>query len=391
MPERKAYSHTRLSQYVACPAQLGFTEAKAPQERGRPLLVGIVAHQAIEDYMTDCVARRIPSDVDAVARIMDGLSIDRKDVLPAQVDLVRAEVGRLVMDFAETYPVPMDRKLMLEQELAFTHDWQPTSWWGPQVRWRSKLDCLEVSGTQARIRDWKTGQYVPTEDEVREGGQLDRYALAVFKAFPDVTEVDCEYQYIRRRYTQAFAVHRDQAPAIQEEVEHLMAAADADDDKEAVPGPACGTCFYRMACQDYLTCDRRTATPDSTAELAALHYLLKARAKDVEAALKERLKVEGVITLPGGKKTLQYTGSTKWSIQDVQNTMGELLGLGVKLKDCWGALTLSKTKVESLLKKVWPGREGAAKRKDMLDTILKQHGVAGTENRLTLKAVKHDG
>jgi len=47
--------------------------------------------------------------------------------------------------------------------------------------------------------------------------------------------------------------------------------------------------------------------------------------------------------------------------------------------------------VESLLKKVWPGREGAAKRKDMLDTILKQHGVAGTENRLTLKAVKHDG
>lgn len=73
-----------------------------------------------------------------------------------------------------------------EYEMGLTEGLEPCAMNDPNVWWRGIADLAIVNGSRAKVIDYKAGKSAKYADK----DQLELMALAVFKHFPDVQEVD---------------------------------------------------------------------------------------------------------------------------------------------------------------------------------------------------------
>lgn len=377
-----AYSHSALACYEGCPKAFQLRKAHTPSaDDPRIMVVGKAGHEALAEYVKLCARSGLPSDADLVDPIVDDLVDDDGKLYPLSI---RDEVRRLLTDFCGNYQVSGEGQVWTEREFAYTRDWTPTGWLDKDVRWRARVDLLQIVGSTARITDWKLGWYVPTQDEADDDQQLPRYAAMVALAHPDVSTFEVQLYYARRDWTISRVIHRDQVEGILSELNRQMAQVDSAVEFKANPGPACERCFYRLACPTYRESDRAEQIPVDTVDLAKLYYVTKARLADLDAALKERLKL-GPVVLPDDT-VVQYSGQERWSVQDVQAACEDLLEAGVTRAQLFEQLSLSKTGLERAAKKV-EGLDWRATR----DAILKAHGVVSTSNIMRKSKLRKGG
>uniref|UniRef100_A0A6M3IJY7 Putative PD-(D/E)XK nuclease superfamily protein n=1 Tax=viral metagenome TaxID=1070528 RepID=A0A6M3IJY7_9ZZZZ len=375
-----AYSHTSLASFEACPKQFLFRKQKLPAEQPRPLVVGIAGHEALAQYVGTCAASGVASD----ATIIDGI-VDRLDGRDAQMtESIREEVRTLLNGFARNYMVEPDVSPQLEVSLSFDQEWNLCAWndWS-RVRFRGRLDMVKNLGHRVLIRDWKTGWLVTPTSEANEDGQLSRYAFLASLAYPKANEFLLCINYVRWGWEDRFTMTRPEVAHVRESLERAMDRIDREVRFDATPGPACEGCLWRISCPEYRASGRAQTIPENSSALAAEHYLLKARAADVEEALKARLAVEGEILLPGGR-VLAYHGQERWKIDDVEGACGDLLESGVDARTLYDQLTLSKTGIDQALKKANVDDRGA-----IVEAILKARGSVSTSN--VMRATKRKG
>ena len=80
----------------------------------------------------------------------------------------------------------------VEQQWGFRKDWTPTGWFGSDTYARVVLDAVVVyDDNTAVVIDHKTGKKYATNED-----QMQLFALATFKKFPDVTEVSTRLWYL---------------------------------------------------------------------------------------------------------------------------------------------------------------------------------------------------
>ncbi len=101
-------------------------------------------------------------------------------------------------------------KKYCEYEMGLTEDLEACAIDDPKVWWRGIADLSIIDGTKAKVLDYKAGKSAKYADT----DQLELMALATFKHFPQVQEVDAALffviakAFIRREYK------RDEAPGL---------------------------------------------------------------------------------------------------------------------------------------------------------------------------------
>ena len=82
---------------------------------------------------------------------------------------------------------------MVEQQLAITQDFKPTTWFAKDVWCRAIIDLALINNTKALIVDWKTGK------ESNDYTQLQLAASMFFIFNPEVEEADIMFYWIKSR------------------------------------------------------------------------------------------------------------------------------------------------------------------------------------------------
>ena len=178
-----AWSFSSIKTFEQCPKKFYHLKvAKDYQEDqgAEHLLYGTAYHEAAEHYIRDDVP------------------------LPPQFAFSKG-----VLDSLKNRP----GKKLCEYEMGLTENLEPCGFKDPNVWWRGIADLiiLEDDGT-ARVVDYKTGKSAKYADK----GQLELMALAIFKHFPEVTNVKAALLFVIAKAFPKAAYSKDDEPKLWE-------------------------------------------------------------------------------------------------------------------------------------------------------------------------------
>lgn len=155
-----AWSYSRYADYKQCPAKFKFKHIDRLPDPGSP-------------------AMQRGNDIHELAEKVVRAKID----VPPELENVRAE-----LEFCR------DNMATPEEQWGFTNKWgwigRP-GWFGDDVWFRAKTDVrLLYEDNTLLLGDWKTGKMYFSNEE-----QIELFALAGYRRFPDVIEVDTRLWY----------------------------------------------------------------------------------------------------------------------------------------------------------------------------------------------------
>lgn len=124
----------------------------------------------------------------------DGLDLDELKKIRQHLDVFRT--------------LYVDGKVEVEQQWAFTPDWQICEWFAEETWLRVQCDVVLYPGeAHAEVYDYKSGKKY--NNEVKHIGQGQLYALSTFVRYPATESVDVDFLYVdhglnlRRTYKRA--------------------------------------------------------------------------------------------------------------------------------------------------------------------------------------------
>lgn len=185
-PPISSWSYSRLKNYETCPYQ---AYLRYGERRPEPATIdrtnaerGIAIHTEAESFIKDANAP-LPKSIAKNAAVME------------EVKAAFAE-GRA----------------SVEEEWAFTVEWEPTGWMASNAWLRIKLDAYVKDEVVGTAFDWKSGRKFGNEIPHAQQGQL--YMLGCFVRDPELEVVKTRFVYVdhgvevQREYT------RDQVPKL---------------------------------------------------------------------------------------------------------------------------------------------------------------------------------
>lgn len=172
----KKWSYSTLKKFEQCPHAVYLAKVmKLPRLQHEAAGRGEAIHKKGEDFITGA-----------------------DDTFPIEYERAKTEILRM----RDAY---LDGTCFVEDEWAFSIDYEPVGWDDPRGWGRMKLDVLEFADdTCAIITDWKTGRKFG--NEMSHGQQLQLYTIAAMIQYPALEYVRATCQYL----------DRNESPLIQE-------------------------------------------------------------------------------------------------------------------------------------------------------------------------------
>jgi len=212
LPAVTAWSYSRYADYKQCPAKFKYKHLMKLPDPGSPAMNrGNVIHKAAEDFIRA-----------------------KGDITP-DLENVKAELEFL-----------RDNMATAEENWGFRQTWEwigRPGWFGDDVWFRAKTDVrLLYEDDTLLLGDWKTGKMYYSNEE-----QIELFALAGYRRFPAVTEVDTRLWYtdqpadsneIQRVYT------AKELDAIQRDWDKRVVPMFKDKRFPPTPNDKCGWCPY---------------------------------------------------------------------------------------------------------------------------------------------------
>jgi len=176
-----ATSFSSLSNFEKCPYHLYLSKVeKCPDPSGPAAQRGTEIHDMAEAYIRGDLAE-MPKELGKFTDLFEGL---------------RAR-------FAQGY-------IHVEEDWAFTRDWDTTGWVEKDTWLRVKLDAMDrQSDTSAIVYDWKTGRKYG--NEIKHGQQALLYVISAFVRYPDLEFIESSMVYLDKGEMMTSNYSRDQA------------------------------------------------------------------------------------------------------------------------------------------------------------------------------------
>lgn len=161
LPLVLAWSYSRYADYKQCPARFKYKYLMKLPDPGSPAMErGNTIHKMAEDYVTGKL-RKVPKELTGVEPELAFLK---------------------------------EAKAVAEENWGFKKDWNwigRPGWFGDDVWFRAKTDVrLLYDDDTLLLGDWKTGKKYFSNEE-----QIELFALAGYRRFPNVVEVDTRLWY----------------------------------------------------------------------------------------------------------------------------------------------------------------------------------------------------
>lgn len=201
MARASTFSHSRLSAYETCPRKYRFryVDGIALEREGIESFTGTMVHEVLEWLHTEVGAGRVPDAGTLTARFHeqwdarwhDAIAIVRDGDTPQGY----RQMGARCLTAYHRRHQPFDRGEVvgLELKLQVPLDAAQQHW---IMGYADRVTRLGP-GTY-EIRDYKTGRWVPPQDELDRDRQLALYQMALPRAFPDARDVVLVWSYLQR-------------------------------------------------------------------------------------------------------------------------------------------------------------------------------------------------
>jgi RecB family exonuclease len=358
------YSNNRLSVYETCARQYRFQyldRLEVPDgAEAIQLFLGSRVHEALEALHRELVRGRLLSLDELISTFRHHWERQwpKRVRFPGPDDgpeTYRAAGERHLSDYYRRYhPFVRERTVAVERRLDFPLD--PEG----RVRVQGVVDRLSISPDGVwEIRDYKTGAYLPTQQQLDRDRQLALYQIGVQHAWPEAQRVQLVWHYLAHDLELRSERTPEQLDAVRRDVLDLVGRIERDQEFATSVGQHCDWCSYKPVCPAWRHVVKTAALPaerfrqDAGVQLVDRYAELKAEARRVEAELEE---VEGKLVAFAEHEGLEQIGGTA------------------------RAVSVKRTTVVKL-----PGKDDPARSE--LERVLKEHGRWEEVSEVSLRAV----
>lgn len=261
------YSHSRLAVYETCPRQYRYQyldRLPVPEVETAEMFVGSQVHSALEDLYRQVAARRVPA-LDEVlagyrrrwaAEWRPDIQISRPELGPE--DYRRQGEAHLATYYQRYHPFDRERTVDVERRIVFALD-EPRRIWI-----QGYIDRLSVApGGLWQIHDYKTGRWLPSQQDLDRDRQLALYQIGVQRQFPkQAREVELVWHYLAHDLEMRSRREPAELSEVQVQTLGLIDTIQADAAYPIVEGPHCGRCAYQSICPAWSHLFKREALPE---------------------------------------------------------------------------------------------------------------------------------
>jgi hypothetical protein len=351
MAKKPSYSFSKLETAEKCPwAYKKIYIERLPRSETEPLVIGKMLHGLTAQYLDRLIGSQLQTDW----AYAEGLT-------PKEAP---ADVFDVWPRFFNSFILPSMEAPGVELKLAFTRNWKPTEYFGDDAFFRMVLDWTYRQGELVIVQDWKSNRVVP--ETVEKNLQLRIYGWGVRESrYPDATEVLLRLHFLRYGAEREVLLLPEDLAAVPDELDNQIAQIESWKEFEPTPGSFCGWCGVMAHCpvmaQALVPVNILYPTTREDAVQAAT-LLLAIQIMDTE--LKNNLKryVQENGPVPVGDVVYGPKISTSYELDPKAITDYLLNEGGLETDQAWGLLNLTKTSLESGLRKL--------KRKDLIPKVL---------------------
>jgi len=262
------YSYSRLSTFEKCPGKYKFQyidHVKTDIETSVEAFLGSMVHETLEKLYIDkrfMIITPLPDLIEFFNRQWD--KNWNENILIVREERSVEDYKRLGEKYITDYynhfkPFDQDRTIALETVKIVPID--------KNYRMHIRIDRLALAddGTY-NIRDFKTSNYLPTQDELDKDKQLAIYAYGVRQMYPDAKKIKLIWHYLAFD-KELVSVRTDEQiedlrKEIIEEIKHVESAQEFPYQKSAL----CSWCQFQPICPEF-------AHKFATKKLEANEYL----------------------------------------------------------------------------------------------------------------------
>lgn len=162
-PKAFAWSYSKIKNFETCPKRYWHYDVNkdVKEPEGEALQYGNAVHAALAAALLG-------------------------DPLPNHFKNLQSWVDRIVT---------REGKILTEQKLAITNEFEPCDWFAKTAWYRGIADVIKITGRVALAIDWKTGKIV------EDGSQLALMAQCIFSHHPDVERIRTEFVWLKEDAT----------------------------------------------------------------------------------------------------------------------------------------------------------------------------------------------
>ena len=244
------YSHSKLGTYENCPRQYRFAyvDRIRREEEGIEAFLGNCFHQAMEKLYTELRFRVMSLD-ELQAFYQDAW---RKNfhgkIVIVEKEKTADDYFKLGLKFIEDYyrhyhPFDQNRILGVEREIEVDLDGS-----GHYIL-RGYVDRIDLTPDGVyEIHDYKTGSFLPTQQDIDSDRQLAVYQIGLQKMWPRAQKVRLVWHFVA--FDQEFSSTRspEQLEKLREEIIQLIDLIEADREFPARESALCSWCAYQSIC-----------------------------------------------------------------------------------------------------------------------------------------------
>jgi hypothetical protein len=302
-------SASKINSYMECPR--AFFESRKPGERKRAtgaMRVGSLVHGALENA---CIARLntyMTKDSAVTAKELHGYLPRVEQALEGPGPAGELFTARTIL---ENVAPKLDYRRAVGAEQAWT---MPLGDKGETAC--GVLDLVEQDESGViTVTDYKTGQDVPSREQLEDAPQNLLYLAAAHYLWPKATGWRVRFWWVEPDVKHVFDWSPDVDEVARTHALAMLRRIKEDQVRTPVTGTHCAYCLYKEGCPGYaalLRTDPETLKPSPTLSddvllaqrqrLQALHVVAEARRKEHDTFLKARIGRKGLVA--GGFKAV---------------------------------------------------------------------------------------
>lgn len=329
-----AYSATRLETVKCLYRFYAKYLAKLPEASSPVLGFGTFCHRAIERYIKLCVTAKVDGDGVFASQAVEEVWAEMPGITPEQY----GEVFALMHWFAQNHLVEYDKIVGTELEWAVDDQWQPCGWHDPQVRWRGRIDQLEVDGSVATVVDWKSNRAADSQRTMEAAYAPKIYAAMALAHNPSLTRVHVVHVYVRHNIRRAMRFELSDLERAKDELDQHAARIDKllvnkyqEAAWPAMPGASCTICGFLAVCprKAEVTALGAVTTPALAVTAAENILYLETAIERQREMLREWVKAVGPVHV--GREVFDYWRTALWEY-DVPGILALCKRLGIAIE-----------------------------------------------------------
>lgn len=255
------YSHSRLASFENCPRQYHYryVEKRPVETEGIEAFVGKRVHEVLERLNQFVERGQVPSLAKVLARFRADWELHFD---PQRVRIVRIENPPetyrengercLANHYRRHYPFDRDETLGIEAHVAFALDA------AGRHRIQGFVDRIARAPDGAlEVHDYKTGRWVPSQQNLDADRQLALYQIGVQARYGDGAPVRLVWHYLLRDQVRVSTRTPEQLAALRRDTVALIERIEAEKEFAPRPSSLCTWCEHNDVCP---AAQLRTAT-----------------------------------------------------------------------------------------------------------------------------------